>query len=420
MKKTITLPLILISLLLFATVTLASDPLDPQELQSRINILEQQLNDRQKQLNSQRQEIETNVQHISKHKRDIDGNREHLQEQEENLEKTHANHEQLAPFSESLKLIGKHLRIGGVVEVEIGFSEDYNDNNESDIVLATITLDIDIDLHKYVKAHILLLWEEDDTEPVDLDEAYILLGNTEHFPLYLQIGKLYLPFGNFESHMISDPLTLGLGESRESAVILGIDFNGLHASAYAFNGDINENRDDDEIKCFGLNAGYAFENETFNFDIGAGWINSIADSDGLTDALPGDIKNYVAGVTAHAIFFWQGLTLIGEYLGATDEFEVSELNFKGSGAEPKTWNIELGYTFEISGHETVIALAYQGSDEALALELPEERYLGSFGVGLADGLSLVVEYAHDEDYDEKDGGTGDNADTVTLRMALEF
>ncbi|MCK5682069.1 LbtU family siderophore porin, partial [bacterium] len=112
--------------------------------------------------------------------------------------------------------------------------------------------------------------------------------------------------------------------------------------------------------------------------------------------------------------------LIGEYLGATDDFEVTELEFNGEGAKPKTWNIELGYNFELSGHETIVSLAYQGSDEALALELPKERYLGSFGVGLANGLSLAVEYAHDEDYDEKDGGTGEGGDTVTLQLALEF
>ena len=417
MKRPITLPLILISLLLFATVALASDP---RELQHRINNLEQQLNDLQKQLNNQRQEIEATVQHISKHKRDIDGNLEHLQKHEEILEKTRVNQEQLTPFSEGLRLIGKHLRVGGLVEVEVGFSEDYDGNDESDIILATMALDIDIDLHKYVKAHILLLWEEDDTEPVDLDEAYMVLGNTEYFPLYLQVGKLYLPFGNFESHMISDPLTLELGESRESAVVLGFEFNGLHASAYTFNGDINENGDDDEIKCFGLNTGYAFENENFNFDIGAGWINSIGDSETLSDTLPGEIKDYVGGFTAHAIFFWQGLTLIGEYLGATDDFEVTDLEFNGAGAKPKTWNIEAGYTFEIDGHETVVALAYQGSDEALAVELPEKRYLGTIGLGLIDGLSLALEYAHDEDYDKKDGGTGNNAETITVQMALEF
>ena len=417
MKKQLSLPIIVIALLLFATSALAGDS---QTMQQRIDILERQLNDLQRQLSGQRQDIQSNVQRLSGHKRDLERNRTHLQEQEKSLEKTRSDQEQLTRFSEGLKLLGEHISIGGLVEVEVGFTEDYDGNDESDIVLATMALDIDIDLHKYVKAHILLLWEEDDTEPVDLDEAYILLGNTEHFPLYVQAGKLYLPFGNFESHMISDPLTLELGESRESAVVLGFDFNGIYAGAYAFNGDINESGDDDEIKCFGLNAGYAFENESFNFDIGAGWINSIGDSDTLGDALPDEIKDYVGGFTAHAVFSWQGLTLIGEYLGATDEFEIAELEFKGAGAEPETWNIELGYTFEIAGHETVVALAYQGSDEALALDLPEERYLGTIGVGLIDGLSLALEYAHDEDYDEKDGGTGENADTVTLQLALEF
>ncbi len=417
MKKQLTLPIIILALLFFATSALAGGP---QNMQQRIDILERQLNDLQKQLSGQRQDIQSNVQRLSGHKRDLERNREHLQEQEKSLEKNRSDQEQLTNFSEGLKLLGEHIKIGGLVEVEVGFAEDYDGNNESDIVLATMALDIDIDLHKYVKAHILLLWEEDDTEPVDLDEAYILLGNTEHFPLYVQAGKLYVPFGNFESHMISDPLTLELGETRESAVILGFDFNGLYAAAYAFNGDINENGDDDEIKCFGLNAGYAFENESFNFDVGMGWINSLGDSDILGDTLPGEIKDYVGGVTAHAIFSWQGLTLIGEYLGATDEFEIAELEFKGVGAEPETWNIELGYTFEIADHETVVALAYQGSAEALALELPEERYLGTLGVGLIDGLSLALEYAHDEDYNEKDGGTGENADTLTVQLALEF
>jgi len=178
--------------------------------------------------------------------------------------------------------------------------------------------------------------------------------------------------------------------------------------------------DDDEIKCFGLNAGFCFENDSLNIDLGAGWINSLSDSDTLGEALPEEIKDYVAGVTAHAIVSWQGFSLIGEYLGATDDFAADELDFKGKGAEPQAWNIELGYTFDIADHETVFALAYQGTDEALALELPKERYMGTFGVGLTDGLSLAIEYAHDKDYDEHDGGTGDSADSVTMQLALEF
>ena len=389
MKLHHTLPLIIIGLLLFATAALAAGP---QNLQQKINVLEQQLNDLQKQLSSQRQDIEQN----------------------------RKEQEKLSDVAGGLKTIGEHVTLSGCIEVEAGFTEDYDGNDESDIVLATVELGIDIDLHKYVSGHILLLWEEDDTEPVDLDEGFITLGNTEFFPVYLQAGKMYVPFGNFESNMISDPLTLELGETRESAVLLGLEFEGFYAGAYAFNGDINEIGDDEEIECFGFNVGYAFENDNFSLDIGAGWINNIGDSDVLTDALPGEIDDYVDGVTAHAIFSIQGFTLIGEYLAANDEFELGELDFDGDGAEPESWNIEAGYTFEVAGHETTLALAYQGTDEALVLELPEERYMGTISVGLVEGLSLALEYAHDEDYDKSDGGTGDEADTVTVQLALEF
>ncbi|MBN2231391.1 MAG: LbtU family siderophore porin [Deltaproteobacteria bacterium] len=392
MKKICTLFAVVLVVLLvcaFAGPAAASGDAD---LQRKIDLLERQLNDLQRQLTSQRQDIE------------------------ENRKKT----ESIGDAAGAFEKIAEHVTISGLIEVEAGFTEDYDGNDESDIVLATVELGIDVDLHTYVSGHILLLWEEDDTEPVDLDEGYITIGNTEFFPVYLQAGKMYVPFGNFESHMISDPLTLELGETRESAALLGLEYAGFYAGAYAFNGDIDEIGDDNEIECFGLNAGYAFENEQFSFDIGGGWISSIGDSDALGDALPGEINDHVDGLAAHAIISWSGLTLIGEYVGANDDFEAGELDFRGQGAEPETWNIELGYTFAVGEREAFVAAAWQGSDEALALELPEDRWLAAAGIGIFEGLSLAVEYAHDEDYDESDGGTGDEADTVTVQLALEF
>ncbi len=395
---------------------------DTKTLEQQVQELARQLEELKTQLANQNQIIKSNEQRLSGHKRDFQRDRTHFQEQEQ----TQADAETILDQTGSevvnrgLQFLNNRVKLSGLVEAEVNFSKDYDDEDSSDITLATAELDIDVDLHKYVKSHLLFLWEEDDTEPVDIDEAYIYLGNTEEFPLFCQVGKLYIPFGNFASHMISDPLTLELGETRESAVVIGAEYNGLHLSSYVFNGDIDENGDDDEIKCFGFAAGYAFANDNFGLDIGAGWTNSLADSDTLKDILPSEIDDYVDGITAHAIISWQGLQLIGEYLGALDDFKVSELEFKGDGAEPEAWNIELGYTFNIAGHESVFALAYQGTDEALALELPKERYLGSFGIGLIDGLSLAAEYAHDKDYDKKDGGTGDNADSFTMQLALEF
>lgn len=389
MRRFLNLLLVAMICLSFAGAAFAGGEHD---LKRKIDVLEHQLNDLQRQLSGQRQDIEQN-----RKKADT-----------------------MSEAAGTLAKIAEHVTLSGCVEVEVGFTEDYDGRDESDIALATVELGIDVDLHKYVSGHILLLWEEDDTEPVDLDEGYITLGNTEFFPVFLQAGKFYVPFGNFESHMISDPLTLELGETRESAVLLGVEHAGLYAGVYAFNGDIDEAGDDNEIKCFGLNVGYAFENACFSLDVGADWINSLGDSDTLGDSLPETVSDYVDGYTAHAKLSWNGLTLIGEYLAANDEFAVGELEFKGKGAEPETWNLEIGYTFELAGREAFVAAAWQGSDEALALELPEDRFLTSAGIEIFSGLGLAVEYAHDEDYAKSDGGSGESADTVTLQLALEF
>ena len=68
-----------------------------------------------------------------------------------------------------------------------------------------------------------------------VDGAVITLGNTEKNPVYLAAGKMAVPFGNYETQMISDPLTLEIGETAEDALQLGVEAGGFYGSVYAFN-----------------------------------------------------------------------------------------------------------------------------------------------------------------------------------------
>jgi hypothetical protein len=77
------------------------------------------------------------------------------------------------------------------------------------------------------------------------------------------------------------------------------------------------------------------------------------------------------------------------------------------------WNLELGYAFALYGKETTLAVAYQGTKDAEDW-LPEERYMGSVGVGIFDGTSLALEYRHDE------FETDDQGDGLTAQLAFEF
>ncbi|MEN8217176.1 MAG: LbtU family siderophore porin [Pseudomonadota bacterium] len=285
------------------------------------------------------------------------------------------------------------VSINGIVQVEARFNQDYDGNDSSDFVADEVGVAIEAQVHKLVKAQIAFLYEEGATD-LEIDEAFVTLGESE---LYLAVGQFYVPFGNFESHMISDPLTLELGDAREKAAQVGFETGGVYGSIYAFNGATQEDSED-KIDHYGANIGFAQETEGFSYDLGVSYISDIGDSDGLG---------------AHFLFNIGPVSLIGEYVTALD-------GFNGKGAEPKAWNAEVGYSFEIGGKETTLALGYQGTEEMVAMELPESRILAGLSVGIYENTTFSFEYARDEDYKQSDGGTGKNADMMILQLAVEF
>ena len=334
----------------------------------------------------------------------------------------------------------ERVEISGLIEVE-GYassrgSGDHRDS--SDITLATVELGIDAQINEWVSGHLLFLYEEDDTEDVTVDEGTITFGNTERFPLYLTVGKMYVPFGNFESNMIQDPLTLELGETRESAAQIGFESAGFYGSVYVFNGDVGETNDNNKVDNYGANIGFAFEQDQLSFDIGCDYINNITDSDVLTDNLDevaaagrDEIDDYVSGLAAHLIMNMGPFQFIGEYVGAIDDYNANEMNTRGKKANPESWNFEAAFTQEILGKETTFALAYQGTNDCVFVDytpgsfddylaLPEDRYMGVIGINILKNTMLKLEYMHDEDYSESDGGTNAQNDTVSAQVAIVF
>ncbi len=330
-----------------------------------------------------------------------------------------------------LQAINDHVELSGVVEVEAAsWSVDdngfFDDDDGSDVSLATVEIGLDAQISEWSSTHVLLLYEEgEEDDHVIVDEGTITLGNMDKFPLYFAAGKMYVPFGSFETNMISDPLTLEMGETNDTAVQIGFETGGLSGSVYAFNGDINESGDDDEIDTYGASLGYIKATDNMSFDITFHYINNIGDTDGIGDYLEDDvgideIDDYVAGFSVHTHIVMGPFILIGEYLTALDDFETTEIAFKGDGAEPESWNIEFGYTAELFDRETTFALGYQGTDESVAFGLPEELYIGTISMEIFDHTSLAFEYFHAEDYDTSDGGTDDDADVATMQLAVEF
>jgi hypothetical protein len=320
-------------------------------------------------------------------------------------------------LDERLEIV-ERVRINGLVEVEAfhrsGYvAEETAREKESDILLATAVLDFHAQLNHWVSAHVLLLWEEGETEAVEVEEAVLSIGDPELSPFFLNAGKMYVPFGVYGSFMIQDPLTLELGETNNTAVQVGVEQAGFYGSVYGFRDEVKG----DTIDNFGINVGYAVESEEWSLDIGLGYLRNMAASDTISEEGV-EIADHIGGFNGYLHLSYGPFTFYAEYLAALDDFGAGELD--DGTARPRAWHAELAYAMELFARETTFALGYQSTEEAVALELPEHRYLAAMEIALADNLSWTLEYVHDRDYSSGDGGTGGKADMITTQLAFAF
>lgn len=347
---------------------------------------------------------------------ELDGLRERLDYLEQRVR---SQDETIAERDTELEALreGPSVGIGAVVEVEAGYAESYDGGSESDLVLATAEIGLVAQISEAVSGELTLLYEDNGESPLDVDVAAFTVAGAAGS---LMAGQVYVPFGVYDTHLVSDPLTLEIGETRETALQGNFGSGNVSWSAYLFKGDNRKNfGTSDDIDNFGFSATFGSEESALSATIG--YINDIGDSDGIQDGLAtNDVADHVAGIAVSARYETERLVLIGEYVDALDAFAPTELAFGAAGAEPAAWNVEIGVPFVLGGRESLFAFGVQGTEEALALELPKRRLLAALSVPVREGVTFSFEWAHDTYYDEAEGGTGASADTVTAQLAVEF
>lgn len=316
----------------------------------------------------------------------------------------------------------KRIELSGTLELEASHSDPFAGQPTSDLVVATAEMGLAAQVHDWVAGEITLLHEEDDTN-LEVDVATVTIAQPDSW-WFLTGGQFYLPFGTYETNMVSDPLTLEIGETRETAAQFGVEANGFSGSVFAFNGT-NKEGTDNRIDNFGVAVGYAYESDAMTLAVTAAYINDIGDFDGLQDTISGalgsnNVVDHVGGYAVGGVATFGPFTWTAEYVTATDEFAANEVAFRSVGAKPEAWQVEAAYTFTVLKKETTFALSYQGTGEALAAGQPDERYMVGLSMALSDYVGIGLEWAHDEDYSVADGGTGNSADTVTAQFALGF
>ena len=310
------------------------------------------------------------------------------------------------------------IQIGGLVEVEAGSGKtDFKDpaveeEQTSDIDLASVELVVDARIADHVDGHVLFKYEDDE---VFVDEGFITLTGTEAFPAYLVAGRQYIPFGCFESHFITDPTTLTLGETNEGAVVAGYQIGGetVDISLGAFNGRAQETGDDDAIDSF---VASLVVNPLEGLMLSASYTSNLAGSDAFNEVVvdPDHLESLVAGWGVCATFeFLDRFRLIGEYVGALDNFKAGEIYDAAETQErkPVAWNVEFGLAITES---LELAARYGGSDDGGEF-LPETEYGAVLNWGIFKNTNLAIEYLYDEFENEVQ-----ETETITAQLAIEF
>jgi len=310
-------------------------------------------------------------------------------------------------------VIGDHLTLSGLLEVEAYFEgikdRDGNSDSQSDLTLATAQLSLGVLINEMLTGDLSLLYEEDETD-LEVDEAAI---NLEYNGWFGRLGQQYVPVSPFYSHMITDPMTLEIGESRETAVLGGYRTDLVEISLFLFNGDTEEEGGEDHINDWGAHLTVF---PVSGVEVGIGYLADLADTDGeLLDGVE-EYQSQTGGMSAYVVWEFSDFGLSAEFVGAAEDFDAEDLDMdgNGSGDRPTAWNTEFAW-YPLSYLEFAVRL--EGSDEYY--DMPELQYGINASWSPMENLSLGLEYLHGE-FDEDFSDNLDTRELVVTQLSLEF
>lgn len=314
------------------------------------------------------------------------------------------------------------LVFSGTVQGLVTYRNPYHGVNNADVDLSDVELDALAEAGPWAFGFISL--EYDNTamtggsrianSRVYLNRGFLTIGNLNRTPFYGSIGQMYVPFGKYANYLVDSPITQTIARTNVRAVNLGFLYNGFYGQTYGFRGANNIGR----TIAGGVNGGYRFTNNSVTGDFGLGVIDNIGDSQGMqftggssfegfgVSSADEDLAHPVPGLDLHGLVGMGNYTLISEYIAATRSFAAQNMAFNGHGARPQALDLEGAYNLNIFHRPTTLAVDYGQSWQALALNVPENSYIGLINISIWKDTIESLEYRHDVNYASSDTASG--------------
>ena len=317
------------------------------------------------------------------------------------------------------------LDISGKVEGLAQYAWPYNNASQGDIDLASAEVNFLVNINRWVLGFISIDYdnsppgtnsERTSNSRFFLNKGFITVGNLLECPWYFTIGQFFVPFGRDASNMLSSPLPLVLGRTKARAALIGyqqMGDHGFYAQGYVFHGDGHFGSDEQG----GANLGYHGNIGPVSTEAGVSYISTLTDAAGqqLTGGIvtssagfggfarhrlqgSEELNRRVPGFAFYGIFGLGHFSLITEYAHAVRKYNMYDLTFNNGSAQPYASNVELGYEFHCHEKPASIAFGYGRSGDALALNIPRERFMTALNISIWQDTIETLEYRHDTNY----------------------
>ena len=148
---------------------------------------------------------------------------------------------------DSLSTLGSKISeccaFGGTFEVLAGAAQVFQGRSERELRLSTAELDFEIQVNDWTLGSMVIAYDdgrdtlfltsegsEESVDRINLDTGFLTFGNPQRFPPFLTAGRIVLPFGISTGNPVSDvltigdPLTIEAFETKEDAILIGVEF----------------------------------------------------------------------------------------------------------------------------------------------------------------------------------------------------
>lgn len=303
-----------------------------------------------------------------------------------------------------------------------------------------------------------------------VNQAYLLFANPAVSPVYVQVGRVNHPFGDYDPFPLIPSLTQLISEIRTGGIVVGAVLeNGFYGSVqWTMSEQSMENRNGYEAlqnvgnnkdRNYGAKLGFRTIYDNVYLHANASYIADIRDADYLLEA-----EHFVnAEVRTISPYYnspyfrntWgrmhraAGLSLHGEadYLGygVTINFvkALSDLNQDPAVKNTKlfAWDITAHAKFDVHGCPAKATISYQAADNTDVIEtfvkdvdgegappakrglgnlLPRDRFTLGYQMSIMPSVNVAFEWSHDRDFRESEKGTDDVSNLAVVRLQGQF